>query len=81
MRACYIGGEKGAKLLMEMEVDFAVADRLPESGLAILGEGNRIRDIELEQFLQSGGRVILIERGSAPERLGFRLEKSLFSNR
>lgn len=81
MRASYIGGEKGAKLLTEMEVDFTIADRLPESGLVILGEGNRVRDIELEQFLQSGGRVILIERGSVPERFGFRLEKSQFSNR
>jgi len=75
-KTIYIGAQSGETLLKDTGVMFAKVESIPaDASLAIIGEDSKLSDKDIVDYLEKGGKALLIERATAKERLGFIIEK------
>lgn len=66
----YIGDKRGEQFLSSLGIKFEKTDKIPQSGLVIVGEDSNASDAEMLAAMENGANFVLIERANAAPRFG-----------
>lgn len=76
-KVIYIGGEKWARLLNFLGVNYQMDNDLNrEAGLVIIGSDAKIDEEKLREYIENGGKVLFLPRENPEAPLGVKLAKN-----